>query len=109
MRIKAATIAAALLLAALLVNHWWVGVVMARIVAAAGGPPGRPPVDFGVELPHSVRFLIKLDHFAVDFGYILVPFAWVVAFLAASTWVGLRDFFGGSKPAKAPENWSAGP
>jgi hypothetical protein len=109
LRIKAATIAAAVLLAALLVNHWWVGVVTARIVAAAGGPPGRPPVDFGVELPGYVKFLVKLDHFAVDFGYVLIPFAWVVAFLVASIGIGLIDFFGRPKAVTPPADWPVDP
>jgi hypothetical protein len=104
MRIRAATIATAFVLAALLINHWWVGVEIARIQAAAGGPPG-PPANFGVNLPGHLKFLVKLDHFAVDFGYVLIPFLWVVVFLIASIWLSLRGFFGRSKTARSPEDW----
>ena len=105
MRFKVATIAAALLVAALLVNHWWVPLqVMARI-----SPMGRPPNNLGVELPGYLRFLVKLDHFAVDYGYALIPFAWVVAFLVATIWSNLRNFFVRRKADWVPESWPEDP
>jgi hypothetical protein len=104
MRIKAATIAAAILLAAFLANHWCVHALVARI-----SPPGRPPADFGVELPGYLKFLVKLDHFAVDYGYVLIPFAWVLAFLVATIWANLRDFFVRRKAEWVPESWPGDP
>jgi hypothetical protein len=98
-RFKFATIAAAVVVAALLANHWWVAAQVARIAAAAGRP-ATPPADFGVDLPASLRFLVKLDHFAIDYGYVLILFVWVVAFTAASIGLGLRDLLVGPKPAQ---------
>jgi hypothetical protein len=103
MRVKAATIAAALLVVALLVNHWWVGVQMARIAAAAGRPPGAPMNDFGVDLPGYMKFLVKLDHLAVAYGFVLIPLAWVAFFVVASIVSGLGDLLGGPKPAGIAE------
>jgi hypothetical protein len=95
LRTRAATFAAALLLAALLLNHVWVGIQAGRIAAAA---------NVGVQLPGSLRFLVKLDHFAIDYGYVLIPLAWVAAFVVASIGLGLRDLLGGSKPAGIEED-----
>jgi hypothetical protein len=102
-RVKVATLAAAVLVVALLVNHWWVGVQVARITAAAGLPPGATN-DFGVVLPGYLKFLVKLDHLAQRYGYVLIPIAWVAAFVVASVVLGLRDFLGGPKPAGIAED-----
>jgi len=90
MRVKAATFAAAGLLAALLVNHAWVGIQAGRIAAAA---------NVGVQLPGSLRFLVKLDHFAMDYGYVLIPLAWGAGFVVASVGYGLKDIFSRGKEA----------
>jgi hypothetical protein len=103
MRVKFATVAAAVLLAALLVNHWWIGVQVARISAAVGRPLGAPN-DFGVDLPGYLKFLVKLDHLAERYGYVLISLAWVAAFVVASIGLGLRDFLGGPKPSGIPED-----
>ena len=101
MRVKLATLAAVVVLAGLLVNHWWVGRQLARITAAAGLPPGTTN-DFGVNLPGFLKLLVKLDHFAVDYGHVLIPIVWVVSFVVASVGLGLRDLLGGPKPAEIP-------
>ena len=95
MRTRTATFAAALLVAALLLNHLWVSIQVGRIAAAA---------NVGVQLPGSLRFLVKLDHFAIDYGYVLVPLAWVAAFVVASIGFGLRDLLGGPKRAAIEED-----
>jgi hypothetical protein len=96
LRIKTATYAAAALVAALLVNHVWVGIQAGRIAAAA---------NVGVQLPGSLRFLVKLDHFAMDYGYVLIPLAWVAVFVVASIGLALRDLFGAPKSAGIAEDW----
>jgi hypothetical protein len=100
-RVRAATVAAAGLLAALLVNHWWVGTQFATIAAAG---------NIGVNLPGYLKFLVKLDHFAEDYGYLLVPLAWVAAFVVASIGFGLADLLRRPKlPAGTSDDWPADP
>jgi hypothetical protein len=100
MRVRAATLAAAVVLAALLINHGWVSFQTGRIAAAA---------NVGVALPGHLRFLVKLDHFAVDYGYVLIPFAWAAVFVVTSVVLGLRNLLWRSKPAGSPSDWPAEP
>jgi hypothetical protein len=79
----------------LMVNHKGINAAVAQIQRNAGGPG-----NVGVNLPGSVVFLVKLDHFFVDYFYVLIPFAWLVTFLA---WAVIRGVYGLLQPKKKSE------
>jgi hypothetical protein len=60
--------------------------------------------NVGVQLLASPKFVVKLDHFAVDYGYVLIPLAWVAAFVVVSIGLALGDLFGGQKSAGIAED-----
>jgi len=89
---RIATWASVVAFVLLLVNHWVVAALVAHFQKAAGAP-----ANFGVTLPRYVVFLVKLDHFAVDYGYVLLPLIWIVAFVGA----GIIRLLAGVEPRGA--------
>jgi hypothetical protein len=66
---KMATVVTTFAVILFMINHQFVNATMARIAGSN---------DVGVELPSHVVFLFKLDHFFIDYFYVLIPFLWIV-------------------------------
>jgi hypothetical protein len=93
---KIATLISTLAVVFLVVNHVLIKALVAGIANGAGAP-----VNLGVAMPARLVVLVKLDHLALDFGYILIPLLWFAAFLVC---VSVRAWLKVPKTTETPKD-----